>query len=34
MEHGSIFSESRFSLALVYISSGGIIRQDEYRAAG
>ena len=24
------FSKSRFSLALVYISSGGIIRQDEY----
>ncbi len=24
------FSESGFSLALVYISSGGIIRQDEY----
>lgn len=38
IEHGfnewnmdpEFFSESRFSLALVYISSGGIIRQDEY----
>ena len=38
IEHGfnewnmdsEFFSKSRFSLALVYISSGGIIRQDEY----
>ena len=38
IEHGfnewnmdpEFFSKSRFSLALVYIYSGGIIRQDEY----
>jgi len=38
IEHGfnewnmdsEFFSKSRFSLALVYISSGGVIRQDEY----
>ena len=38
IEHGfnewnmdsEFFSKSRFSLVLVYISSGGIIRQDEY----